>query len=65
MTRPDSYWSWISFTSFSAVPRIFDFCGGTTMSSTPIEIAARVAYEKPVYISRSAKITVSLRPSAR
>ena len=35
------------------------------MSSTAIEMPARVAIEKPVYISLSAKITVSRRPQRR
>ena len=35
------------------------------MSSTQIEMPARVAKVKPVYISLSAKITVSLRPQRR
>ena len=44
---------------------ISSFCVGTSMSSTAIERPARVAMEKPVYISLSAKITVSRKPQRR
>ena len=44
---------------------ISSFCVGTSMSSTAIERPARVAIEKPVYISLSAKITVSRSPQRR
>jgi hypothetical protein len=41
------------------------FCCGTTMSSTPIETPARVAYAKPVYMSWSANTTASFKPTVR
>ena len=41
------------------------FWAGTSMSSTQIEIPARVANPKPACISLSAKITVSRSPQRR
>src|SRR5260364_120631 len=40
------------------------FCGGTSISSTQIEMPARVASLNPACISLSAKITVSCKPHA-
>ena len=44
---------------------IFAFCSGISRSSTQIDRPARVAKVKPVYISLSAKITVSRMPQRR
>ena len=59
------YWDSISFTSLSAAARMVCFCGGISMSCIQMEIPARPAIEKPVYISLSANTTVSLRPHLR
>ena len=44
---------------------ISSFCVGTEHVVDAIDRPARVASEKPVYISLSAKITVSRRPQRR
>ncbi len=59
------YWRSYSFTFFAASPTIVSFCGGTSMSSTQIEMPARVARRKPDCISWSANTTVARRPHLR
>jgi len=59
------YWVSISFTSPSAAVMRSCFCVGTSMSSTQIEIPARVAIVNPACMSLSAKITVSRSPQRR
>ncbi len=59
------YWRSISFTSRSLSSMMPAFCAGISRSSTQIERPARVAKPKPVYMSLSAKITVSRMPQRR
>ena len=65
VTRPEANWDSISRISSSASAIISAFSSGITKSSTPMDAPERVEYSYPRYISWSAKITVSFKPTDR
>ena len=60
---PAERWFSISYTSFRAWSRIAGLRLGTTMSSTPKEMPARVAYAKVTSLISSSICTVASLPS--